>query len=65
MSGGCGGEDFDLWRGLRRMRQQAAAPTLQEAERMRETDTREELHGRLMGLAVAVIAYMATILFDW
>lgn len=58
MSGGCGGEDFDLWRGLERMRAQAGAASLEDADRMRAADCREETRGRLLALA-AVLTFLA------
>jgi len=63
MSGGCGGEDFDLWRGLQRMRAQTGAASLADADRMRRADSREETLGRLMALAVAVAAYIIVAVF--
>ena len=58
MAGGAGGEDFDLWRGLQRIRRQAQAPTPEDAERMRETDYKEERQGRVMALALVVLIYL-------
>ena len=55
MSGGCGGEDFDLWRGLQRIRAQSEAASLEDAERMRDADCREEARGRLLALGAVVV----------
>ena len=57
MSGGGGGEDFDLWRGLQRIRRQTDAASLEDADRMRETDTRDEQRGRLWALGALVGSY--------